>query len=59
MVKQRRLIDESVNENDVLLDAKIAGARRETLAIGLALVAQQFRVRGAQDDINDVGAGTG
>ena len=55
-LEQRGLIDELVEEYDVILDAEFAHARRQALAIGFALVANQIGMRRAEHDIHCIRA---
>ena len=47
--------DEAVVEDDVLPDAEIACHPFEAEPIGFALLADEIRMRGAEDDVDDVG----
>ena len=55
-VQQRRLIDELVEEHDMVLDAKLAHARRQAVAICLALMPHKVRMGRAENDIHGVRA---
>ena len=48
-------LDEAIEEHDMLLHAEVFGQPLQAQAVGLALVAQQIRMRLAQHDVNDVG----
>ena len=47
-------LHEAVDEANVVGDAELAGALREGGAVPLALVADELRVRGAEDDVQDL-----
>ena len=56
-VQQRGLIDELVEEDDMILDAELPHARRQAVAIGLALIPHKVRMGRAENDIDGVRAG--
>ena len=56
-VQQRGLVDELVEEDDMVLDAELPHARRQALAIGLALIAHEVGMGCAENDIDGVRAG--
>ena len=53
-IQQRGLVDELVEEDDVVLDAELPHARRQAVAIGLALMTHEIRMGRAEDDIDGV-----
>ena len=48
-------LDEAVEEADVVVDAELGHTLLELEAVGVAVAAQQARVRGAEDDVDRVG----
>ncbi len=55
-LEQRGQIDEPVEEHHVVVDSEFAHPRHQALAIGLALVSNQIRVRCAEHDVHRVRA---
>ena len=56
-VEQRGLVDELIEEDDMILDAELLHARRQALAIGLALIPHEVGMGRAENDIDGVRAG--
>ena len=56
-VEQRGLVHELIEEDDMIADAEVLHARRQALAIGLALMPHEIGMGRAQDDIDGVRAG--
>src|SRR3546814_2530714 len=55
MVEQFGAVDETVDERDMVIEAKLAYPRRQRVAITLALTGQQGGVGGAHHHIEDIG----
>ena len=53
--EQRLAVDELVEKDDVVLDAELAHALLQAVAIGLALLAEEMWMRRAQDHVDGVG----
>src|SRR3546814_8295612 len=54
MVEQFGAVDETVDERDMVIEAKLAYPRRQRVAITLALTGQQGGVGGAHHHIEDI-----
>ena len=55
-IQKRGLLDKLVEEDDMILDAELAHAGRQAIAIGFALLTHKVRVGRAENDIDSVGA---